>query len=802
MNNLYSVDLKTAYGIKKLSVIAQDIITIEHPIDVLTSSSFRGSYDPTPGSIFGSLSSIGVNVCDLARSPYIDLRRMSGVWLSKEIYQPNCIFKHIGCIEIDYKINDAGIVDVDEERLIGSIRSYFHMLDIATASGVGIKTIALPLLGTGRQRLSQQLMITPLLNECVAFLKRNESVQNIIFVEKDQRKALAFVSAIKSSYSLFWESEGGSVRKEYQGTPMAFISYTSRNRNIADNLCFKLESMGIKVWYAPRNVEGPYAAAISEAIERATYFIVILSRDSMLSEHMLNEIDLAFKRLPDKIKFKPLRIDTADLAPSFNYYLSRQHWMDAHVPPLEARLDEFVESLVNDCGLTDHSKRMPTSNENNEFDDDNNSSNLTDSVGCDGEWFDSDFACFTTVLDRNSCEEFDADKHCASVWRSNTNTFDADVVCTSTFVKEDTFDSTWICKSNTSNFFDLPNVSASIVDREISNAESLRQTGALSCKGEKFNKTAENFRIPSPNMQTSPAKPIGSPLIRCEKCGRLISADALFCPYCGSGIHKSKEINVSQVQFSAVVPKRFIKGEYSMIDISIYEDDYRKIIDQIIANADTEVKEVIASAQNVEDNTVIRIVLFSPDLDISECDETQIWKGRYLTYSFPIELPKKYAKKQILFIASVYFNGVIATKLKFIAKCTSLREQKIELSREDVLTAFISYASQDRSRVATIIQGMKKARPDMDIFFDVESIRSGENWENTIRREIEKRDVLFLCWSNFARDSKWVETEWRYALSNKGIDSIEPIPLVSPTECPPPKELGSKHFNDKALLYK
>jgi len=263
-----------------------------------------------------------------------------------------------------------------------------------------------------------------------------------------------------------------------------------------------------------------------------------------------------------------------------------------------------------------------------------------------------------------------------------------------------------------------------------------------------------------------------------------------------------ERVNVNQVQFSAVVPKQLIKGEYAMIDISVYEDTYRHIVDRIIANADAEVKEVVASSQDIVDNTMVRIILSSPDIDVFDCDEAQKWQGRYLTYSFPVEIPSNYAKKQILFIASVYFNEIIATKLKFVVNCTSTREQKLQLTREDVLTAFISYASQDRSRVATIIQGMKKARPDMDIFFDVESLRSGEDWERALRNEIEKRDILFLCWSHFAKESKWVETEWRYALTNKGLDSIEPIPLVSPTECPPPDELKSKHFNDKALLYK
>ena len=95
---------------------------------------------------------------------------------------------------------------------------------------------------------------------------------------------------------------------------------------------------------------------------------------------------------------------------------------------------------------------------------------------------------------------------------------------------------------------------------------------------------------------------------------------------------------------------------------------------------------------------------------------------------------------------------------------------------------------------------MKKARPDMDIFFDVESLRSGDDWKKKIRREIDKRDILFLCWSKYARDSEWVDYEWRSALKIKGADSIEPIPIESPESCPPPDELGGKHFNDK-LLY-
>lgn len=88
----------------------------------------------------------------------------------------------------------------------------------------------------------------------------------------------------------------------------------------------------------------------------------------------------------------------------------------------------------------------------------------------------------------------------------------------------------------------------------------------------------------------------------------------------------------------------------------------------------------------------------------------------------------------------------------------------------------------------------------MDLFFDVESLRSGENWEKTLFHEIEKRDVLYLCWSHNAKESEWVDREWRYAYSQKGIDGIEPMPIELPEECPPPQELSGKHWNDK-LLY-
>ena len=306
---------------------------------------------------------------------------------------------------------------------------------------------------------------------------------------------------------------------------------------------------------------------------------------------------------------------------------------------------------------------------------------------------------------------------------------------------------------------------------------------------------------PFPNSIKVPEGKLAGGYGMCRICGKIFDQATNYCPECGTKVVVEKPVvTLDKVQFSALAPKTFVKGDYSVIEILMYEEAFRHVVQEAIDNADDPVKETKSGFLTAEREAKITVMISSPDFEIEDNTESQIWKGGYLSFCFAVEVPEQYKKRQILFVASVYINDIIATRLKFVAKCKSLIEQKIEVTREDVLSAFVSYASQDRNRVAMIIQGMKKARPDMDIFFDVDSLRSGDDWEKALWREIDKRDVLFLCWSKYARDSKWVDAEWRYAFKNKGPDSIEPVPIDPPGSCPPPDELSRKHFNDK-LLY-
>lgn len=258
--------------------------------------------------------------------------------------------------------------------------------------------------------------------------------------------------------------------------------------------------------------------------------------------------------------------------------------------------------------------------------------------------------------------------------------------------------------------------------------------------------------------------------------------------------------SMGQVQFSALAPKTIRKGEYIIIDIMMYELSWRHVVDEFIHSSESQLQEVRSGFIGASGKTSVRIAVSSQDIVIEDNEETQVWRGGYLRFSFAGLLPQQYPKQQILITARVYVDDVIKTKLQILVSCEAKYNKGITLNRKDVISAFASYASQDRKRVAAIIQGMKKINADMDVFFDVENLHSGDEWEQILYQEISKRDVLFLFWSRSARESKWVETEWRYALVHKGIDFIEPVPIESPELCPPPEELGRKHFNDK-LLY-
>ena len=129
-----------------------------------------------------------------------------------------------------------------------------------------------------------------------------------------------------------------------------FISYhTSSSLNIVKAIVNRLESEGIRCWYAPRDVKGLYSDAIVEAIDACRVFLLILNKPASESHDVVSEINLGIQRLRDheNMVFIPFHVgdESRDLSRSLRYYVGALHWIDALTPPIYARIDELAVKI-------------------------------------------------------------------------------------------------------------------------------------------------------------------------------------------------------------------------------------------------------------------------------------------------------------------------------------------------------------------------------------------------------------------------------------------------------------------------
>ncbi|MBR5849395.1 MAG: WG repeat-containing protein, partial [Bacteroidaceae bacterium] len=119
-----------------------------------------------------------------------------------------------------------------------------------------------------------------------------------------------------------------------------FISYSSKDKIIADAICHALEENKIPCWIAPRDVQPgiPYAREIIKGIKECKVMVLVFTANSNTSEHVCNEIDKAFN---NKKIIVPFLVENIAMDEALEYYLSRKHWLTAY-PYYEKHLDELV----------------------------------------------------------------------------------------------------------------------------------------------------------------------------------------------------------------------------------------------------------------------------------------------------------------------------------------------------------------------------------------------------------------------------------------------------------------------------
>lgn len=179
-------------------------------------------------------------------------------------------------------------------------------------------------------------------------------------------------------------------------------------------------------------------------------------------------------------------------------------------------------------------------------------------------------------------------------------------------------------------------------------------------------------------------------------------------------------------------------------------------------------------------------------------------KGVPTNASFIIKVPPNSAIGKYSGKAVINYQGIAIAKIVFLISVDTVETREyMDHSSETVYpkSAFASYASENREEVLSRIQGMKKVAPELDIFIDVFSLRSGQNWQEKLEQHVPTKDTFYLFWSQPAARSEWVKREWRLALYRRGLNYIDPVPLEEPDCAPPPQELSALHFSDAYIAY-
>lgn len=143
--------------------------------------------------------------------------------------------------------------------------------------------------------------------------------------------------------------------------PDVFISYTSQDKAVADDVYRALSQSGFRCWMAPQDITPgeKYPRAIVRAIGAVQVFVLIYSAAANRSSHVQGEVNQAFNR---NLPILPIRIEDVKPTEDLEYFLGNFHWLDAFNRPWAEQLGELsarVRKLVDQSPRHEAAEPVP-----------------------------------------------------------------------------------------------------------------------------------------------------------------------------------------------------------------------------------------------------------------------------------------------------------------------------------------------------------------------------------------------------------------------------------------------------------
>jgi hypothetical protein len=128
-----------------------------------------------------------------------------------------------------------------------------------------------------------------------------------------------------------------------------FVSHSTKDVAIAEEIRARLERDGISVWIAPRDVRPgrKYGEEILNAIESTRATILVLSDSANASVHVQHEIERAVSK--GKSVF-PVRVANVPPARALELFVASSQWIDLWGPARASGFDRLVHALKEHLG--------------------------------------------------------------------------------------------------------------------------------------------------------------------------------------------------------------------------------------------------------------------------------------------------------------------------------------------------------------------------------------------------------------------------------------------------------------------
>jgi hypothetical protein len=129
-----------------------------------------------------------------------------------------------------------------------------------------------------------------------------------------------------------------------------FISHSTDDKVIADEICSVFEENGLKCWIAPRDIPlgRPFTEGIMAGIISSKVFVLIFTESSKEKKYVKTELELAFKYNKTILSYN---LTNKDPEGDFNFALKNLQWLEPKEEK-EKTYEHLVKNAIRLCKKT------------------------------------------------------------------------------------------------------------------------------------------------------------------------------------------------------------------------------------------------------------------------------------------------------------------------------------------------------------------------------------------------------------------------------------------------------------------